>query len=199
MAKKIEGTNPKVDFYFNKAGQWQEAFQALRDIALASPLTESLKWGHPCYDHEGANIVLMHGFKEYCAFLFMKGALMKDPKGILIQQTAQVQSARQVRFTQVKDITRLKATLKAYIHEAIAVEQAGLKVTPRQTRDYPVPPEFQSKLRAMPALKSAFEALTPGRQRGYLLYFSSAKQSETRESRVEKSVPQILKGKGIDD
>jgi uncharacterized protein YdeI (YjbR/CyaY-like superfamily) len=199
MAKNIEGMNPKVDFYFNKAGQWQEAFQVLRTIVLSCPLTESLKWGHPCYAHEEHNIVLIHGFKEYCALLFMKGALLKDPKGILIQQTAQVQSARQIRFTQVRDITKHQSALKDYIREAIAVERAGQKVTPRATRDFPVAPEFQKKLKEMPALKSAFEALTPGRQRGYLLYFSSAKQSQTRESRVEKCLPLIREGKGLDD
>jgi uncharacterized protein YdeI (YjbR/CyaY-like superfamily) len=193
--------NPKVDGYFKKAQKWQEEFKALRTIILDSqpPLTEELKWGHPCYSFENANIVLMHGFKDYCALLFMKGALLKDPKGILIQQTENVQAARQIRFTNLREILQLKSTLKAYIHQAIEVEKSGLKVPLKKTSEFAVPDEFKKKLTKLPALKNAFKALTPGRQRAYLLYFSAAKQSQTRESRIEKYVPQILKGKGLDD
>lgn len=191
--------NPKVDFYFEKAGKWQEETEAMRTIALASKLEEELKWGCPCYTHEGTNVVLIHIFKEYCAFLFFKGALMKDPKKILIQQTENVQSARQVRFTSLKEVEKLKTTLKAYIKEAIEIEKAGLKVTLKKTTEYKVPEEFKKALKAMPDLKKAFEALTPGRQRAYLFYFSQAKQEKTREARIEKYIPQILKGKGLDD
>lgn len=191
--------NSKVDFYFDKAGKWQEETEAMRTIALGSKLEEELKWGCPCYTFEGANIVLIHVFKEYCAFLFFKGALMKDPKGILIQQTENVQSARQVRFTSLKEVEKLKATVKAYIKEAIEIEKAGLKVTLKKTSEYQVPEEFRKKLKAMPALKKAFEALTPGRQRAYLFHFSQAKQEKTREARIEKYIPQILSGKGLDD
>ncbi|HTC20480.1 MAG TPA: YdeI/OmpD-associated family protein, partial [bacterium] len=186
-------------FYFSKAGRWQGEFAKLRMIVLDGQLTEELKWGCPCYTFEKKNIVLIHGFKEYCALLFFKGALMKDPKGILIQQTENVQSARQVRFTGMGEITRLEPVLKAYIREAIGVEKAGLKVKKKTTADFKVPEEFQAKLEGSPALKKAFEALTPGRQRAYLFYFSGAKQSQTREARIEKWLPQILKGKGIDD
>jgi uncharacterized protein YdeI (YjbR/CyaY-like superfamily) len=193
--------NPKVDGYFKKAQKWQEEFKTLRTIILdcKPPLTEELKWGHPCYAIENANIVLMHGFKDYCALLFMKGALLKDPKHILIQQTENVQGARQIRFTNLQEIVRLKSTLKSYIHQAIEVEQSGLKVPLKKTSEFAVPDEFKKKLAKIPALKTAFNALTPGRQRGYLLYFSAAKQSKTRESRIEKYMPQILKGKGLDD
>ncbi len=191
--------NPKVDFFFNKAKQWQEEYEKLRLIALDCGLTEELKWGCPCYTLNKQNIVLIHGFKEYCAFLFFKGALLSDEHGILIQQTENVQSARQARFTSLREIIDLEPVLKAYIFEAIEVEKAGLKVTLKKTEEFKVAEEFQSKLNAIPALQTAFDALTPGRQKGYLLYFSQAKQSKTREERVEKYIPQILNGKGLDD
>ncbi len=191
--------NPKVNFFFNKAKQWREEYEELRRVALGCGLTEELKWGCPCYVHHNGNIVLIHGFKEYCAYLFFKGALLNDPNGILIQQTKDVQSARQIRFTNVEEIRELESALKAYIHEAIEVEKAGLKVEPKKTEDFEVPGEFQYKLDRIPALKKAFEALTPGRQRGYLYYFSQPKQSKTREARVEKFIPKILDGKGWDD
>jgi uncharacterized protein YdeI (YjbR/CyaY-like superfamily) len=191
--------NPRVDFFFTKAKQWRGEFEKLRAIALDCELTEELRWGKPCYTFEQANIVLIHGFKEYCALLFFKGALLKDPKGLLIQQTENVQAARQIRFTSAQEIVKLESTLKAYIKQAIEVEKAGLKVDYKKTAEFKMPVEFKNKLAAMPALKKAFEALTPGRQRGYLLYFSSAKQSQTREARVEKWLPQILDGKGLDD
>jgi uncharacterized protein YdeI (YjbR/CyaY-like superfamily) len=193
-------TNPKVDWFFSKAEKWREEFEQLRTIILESEgLTEELRWGKPCYTLEKGNIVLVHGFKEYCALLFFKGALLKDAKGILIQQTENVQAARQVRFTNVQEIVKMKPILKAYIHEAIEVEKAGLKVNYKKTSDFKVPAEFQAKLDEIPALKTAFDGLTPGRQRGYLFYFSAAKQSKTREARVEKCMPQILRGKGLDD
>ena len=171
----------------------------MRTIALGCDLVEELKWGCPCYTFEKSNIVLIHVFKEYCAFLFFKGALLKDPKKILIQQTENVQSARQIRFTNVQEIVKLEKTIKAYIYEAAKVEAAGLKVDFKKTSDFKVPEEFQTKLEKNKALKTAFEALTPGRQRAYLFYFSSAKQSKTREERVKKYMPQILKGKGLED
>lgn len=191
--------NSKVDFYFDKAKTWQEEIKKLRTIILDCHLAEELKWGCPCYTFEGSNIVLIHVFKEYCAVLFFKGALLKDPKGILIQQTENVQSARQVRFTSVSEITKLAHVLKAYIFEAVKVEEAGLKVTLKKTSEYRIPEEFQNKLDKMPALKKAFNALTPGRQRAYIFHFSSAKQSKTREARVEKYTQQILDGKGLED
>jgi uncharacterized protein YdeI (YjbR/CyaY-like superfamily) len=191
--------NPKVDGLLRNAKKWQEEFEALREIALDSPLTEEVKWGQACYTSDGRNVVLIHGFKEYCALLFFKGALLKDPKGILIQQTERVQSARQIRFTNVREIVEMKPTLKAYIQAAIEVEKAGLKVKLKKTSEFEIPAEFQKKLDENVALKKAFAALTPGRQRGYLFYFSAAKQSKTREARVEKFMPQILKGKGLDD
>jgi uncharacterized protein YdeI (YjbR/CyaY-like superfamily) len=191
--------NPKVDWYFNKAKKWREEYDKLRTIVLDCGLSEELKWGCPCYTFENSNIVLIHGFKEYCAFLFFKGALLKDAKGILVQQTENVQAARQIRFTDVEEITDLEAILKAYIKEAIKVEKAGVKVPLKKVSEFKMPEEFQNVLDGTPALKKAFHALTPGRQRGYLLYFSSAKQSKTRESRIEKSLPKILKGKGLDD
>ncbi|MFD2584418.1 YdeI family protein [Pedobacter vanadiisoli] len=192
-------TNTKVDFYFNKAKKWQEAVNLLRTIALDCGLTEELKWGCPCYTFKGNNIVLIHDFKEYCAFLFFKGVLLKDNEGILVQQTENVQSARQIRFTSALQIVEMKAILKAYIFEAIEIEKAGLKVELKKTAEYNIPAEFQSKLDHIPDLKEAFESLTPGRQRGYLLYFSAPKQSKTREARVEKFMPQILNGKGLED
>lgn len=191
--------NPKVDFFFTKAKSWKEEYKLLRMIVLDTGLTEELKWGQPCYVFEKKNVVLIHGFKEYCALLFFKGALLKDKKGILIQQTENVQAARQVRFTNVREIEKLKASLKAYIYEAIEVEEAGLKVEFKKTTDFKIPEEFEMKLKKMPALKKAFQALTPGRKRAYIFYFSSAKQSKTREARVEKYIPQILDGKGLDD
>lgn len=197
MAKM--NTNPKVDFFFNKTQPWQEEYKKLRKIVLDCELTEELKWGQPCYSSEGKNIVLIHGFKEYCALLFMKGALLKDPKGILIQQTENVQAARQVRFTNLKEIVKLEPVLKATIAQAIEVEKAGLKVQLKKTSEFKMPEEFKKKLEENPALKTAFQALTPGRQRGYLLYFSAPKQSQTRESRIEKCVKPILKGKGLND
>jgi uncharacterized protein YdeI (YjbR/CyaY-like superfamily) len=191
--------NPKVDAHVSKLKKWQAETQKLRTIVLECGLTEELKWGQPCYVLEGSNIVLIHGFKEYCALLFFKGALLKDPKGVLIQQTAHVQAARQIRFTTLQEITRMAATLKTYINQAIAVEKAGLKVEMKKTSEFAVPEEFQSRLDKNPALDEAFRALTPGRQRAYLLHFASAKQSKTRESRIEKCTPHILKGKGLDD
>ena len=190
--------NPKVDFYFSKPA-WQKEIELLRKIVLECGLNEELKWGVPCYTSGKANIVLIHVFKEYCALLFFKGALLNDADGILIQQTKNVQAGRQARFTNTKDIVRLASTLKKYIYEAIEVEKAGLKVVMKTSTDYPVPEEFQNKLNTLPALKEAFYALTPGRQRGYLLYFSAPKQSKTREARVEKSMKQILSGKGLND
>ena len=191
--------NPKVDFYFNKAKKWQEEFEKLRMIILDCGLTEELKWGVPCYTFEKRNIVLIHGFKEYCALLFFKGALLNDARGILIQQTKNVQAARQIRFTNVREIVKMKPILKAYIHEAIEVEKAGLKVNFRKTTEFIIPEELQNELDEIPALKTAFKALTPGRQRAYVLYFSQPKQSKTRESRVEKCMQQILIGKGLND
>jgi uncharacterized protein YdeI (YjbR/CyaY-like superfamily) len=192
-------TNPKVDAYLHRAKKWREEFEKLRKVILDCGLTEELKWGVPCYTFEKRNIVLIHGFKEYCALLFFKGALLKDAKGILIQQTKNVQAARQIRFTNVREIVKMKPILKAYIQEAIEVEKAGLKVKFKKTSEFTIPEEFQNKLDETPALKKAFAALTPGRQRAYIFYFSQPKQSKTRESRVEKSVPQILKGKGLND
>lgn len=192
-------TNPKADWYFRDAEKWQEESKKLRTILLDCPLTEELKWGKPCYSFQGGNIVLIHGFKDYCAVLFIKGALLKDPKSILVQQTENVQAARQIRFTNLQEIEKLEPVLKAYIREAIEVEKSGLEVEYKKTTEFKMPEEFQNKLDEMPALEKAFAALTPGRQRGYLLYFSSAKQSATRASRVEKYLSQILKGKGLDD
>lgn len=191
--------NPKVDWFFNKDTKWQDAYQTLRTIILDTGLNEELKWGQPCYTFEKSNICLIHGFKDYCAVLFMKGALLKDPKGILIQQTKNVQAARQIRFTNVTEITKLKKTLKSYIYEAIEAEESGLKVEFKKSSEFEVPEEFQTKLDKKPALKKAFYSLTPGRQRGYLLYFASAKQAKTRESRVEKYIPKILEGAGLED
>jgi len=191
--------NPKVDFYFNKAGKWQEEVEQLRSIVLDCGLTEELKWGCPCYTFRKSNIVLIHVFKEYCALLFFKGALLSDTHNILIQQTENVQAARQIRFTNAGEIAGQRSILKAYIYEAIEVEKAGLKVNLKQTEDFAVAQEFQQKLNTIPALKTAFEALTPGRQKAYLLHFSQPKQTSTREARVEKWMPQILNGKGLND
>ncbi|MET3194828.1 YdeI family protein [Bacillus sp. OAE603] len=191
--------HPKVDAFLSKAKNWQEEFENLRRIVLDCNLTEEFKWMHPCYTFEDKNIVLIHGFKEYCALLFHKGALLKDEKGILIQQTENVQSARQIRFTNVQQIIDMEEILKAYIYEAIEVEKSGLEVEFKKNTEYIVPEEFQVKLDEMPELKTAFEELTPGRQRAYLLYFAAPKQSKTRVSRVEKYIPQILDGKGLKD
>jgi uncharacterized protein YdeI (YjbR/CyaY-like superfamily) len=191
--------NPKVDFYFSEAKKWQEEIERLRMIVLDCGLTEELKWGTPCYLFEKSNIVLIHVFKEYCALLFFKGALLNNSDGILIQQTENVQSARQIRFTSVREIIELQAILKAHIYEAIEVEKAGLKVDFKKPEEFVVAKEFQHKLDQIPALKTAFEALTPGRQRAYLLHFSAPKQAITREARVEKYIPQIISGKGLKD
>lgn len=192
-------TNPKVDAFLSKAKNWREEMEKLRAILLNSELTEGLKWGKPCYTIDDKNVVLIVPFKETCALIFSKGALLKDKKGILIQPTENSQSARQMRFTKISEIVAMEATVKTYIKEAVEVEKAGLEVTFKKTSEFTMPAEFQSKLDEMPKLKKAFEALTPGRQRGYLLHFSSAKQSQTRTSRVEKCMPQILDGKGLDD
>lgn len=191
--------NPKVDFFFDKASKWQKEYEKLRTIILDCGLTEELKWGNPCYTFEDNNIILIHGFKEYCAVLFFKGALLSDANKILIQQTENVQSARQVRFTNVKEIVEMEKNLKAYIYEAIEVEKAGLKVKLKKTSEFKIPEEFQNKLNKKPALKKAFEALTPGRQRAYIFHFSQPKLPKTREARVEKNIPRILDGKGLDD
>ena len=191
--------NPKVDWFFDKDSKWQKEYKKLRKIILDCALTEELKWGCPCYTFEKKNIVLIHGFKEYCALLFFKGALLNDAEGILIQQTKNVQSARQVRFTNLKEIVKIEKILKAYIYEAVEVERAGLKVRLKKTSDFKIPGEFQKQLDKKPALKKAFDALTPGRQRAYIFYFSQPKQSKTREARVEKYRKQILSGKGLND
>jgi uncharacterized protein YdeI (YjbR/CyaY-like superfamily) len=191
--------NPKVDEFLSKAKKWQEEMEKLRMILLDCQLTEELKWGKPCYTFQESNIVLIHGFKEYCALLFIKGALLKDANGILVQQTENVQAGRQIRFTSVQEIIDMEAILKTYIYEAIEVEKAGLEVDFKKTSEFIIPEEFQNKLDEIPALKTAFEALTPGRQRAYIFYFSEPKQSKTRESRVEKYMQKILSGKGLND
>ena len=190
---------PKVDEFLSKATKWKEEYEKLRNIVLDCELTEEFKWMHPCYTFENKNIVLIHGFKEYCALLFHKGALLKDPHGMLIQQTENVQAARQIRFTNVQQIEEMEATLKAYIYEAVEVEKAGLKVNLKKHEEYIIPEELQNKFDEKPALKTAFEALTPGRQRAYIHYFSSSKKSITREARIEKYMQQILNGKGLND
>jgi len=195
----MNSMNPKVDFFFNKAEKWQEEFEKLRMIVLDCGLTEELKWGCPCYTFQKGNIVLIHGFKEYCALLFFKGALLQDDRGILVQQTENVQAGRQIRFTHMREIVELEPILKATIYEAIEVEKAGLEVSLKKTTEYSIPEELQHKFNEIPAFKTAFEALTPGRQRGYMLHFSAPKQSKTRELRVEKYMQQILDGKGLDD
>ena len=191
--------NPKVDEFISKANRWQEEFEKLRMIILDCQLTEELKWGVPCYTFQNSNVVLIHGFKEYCAILFIKGALLNDAQGLLIQQTEKVQAGRQIRFTYLNEIIKLEATLKAYIYEAIEVEKAGLKVELKKTTEYTLPEELLKKFEEIPALKTAFETLTPGRQRAYILYFSEPKQTKTRESRVEKYMQLILNGKGLND
>ena len=197
MARKAP--NPKVDRFFNKDSQWSEAYARLRGIALDSGLTEELKWGHPCYTLKGKNVFLLHGFNDYCALLFHKGALLKDDHGLLVQQTMNVQSARQLRFTSLAEIKKKERIIALYMAEAIDVEKAGLKVALKDTAQFDMPEEFRSKLEKMPALKKAFNALTPGRQRGYLLHFSSAKQAKTREARIEKNIERIMEGMGLDD
>ena len=196
---QMNKTNPKVDWYFIKAKKWRDEFETLRRIILDCGLAETLKWGHPCYASQGRNIVVIHGFKEYSALLFFKGASLKDKDGILIQQTENVQSARQIRFTNARQIVALEPTLKAYIREAIEVEKSGAEVKYKKTSEFKMPEEFRTRLAELPALRRAFDELTPGRQRGYLLYFSGAKQSATRESRIEKCMPHILEGRGLND
>jgi len=195
----MNGMNPKVEFFFNNAEKWQEEYEKLRMIVLDCGLTEELKWGCPCYTFQKGNIVLIHGFKEYCALLFFKGSLLHDANGILIQQTENVQAGRQIRFTNLREIVELEPILKAYVYEAIEMEKAGLEVSFKKHADYTIPEELQQKFDEIPLLKKAFEALTPGRQRGYMLHFSAPKQSKTRESRIEKCIEQILNGKGLDD
>lgn len=199
MSTKNMNKHPRVDAFLKASKQWREEFEELRSVALECPLTEELKWRHPCYTLGSANIVLIHGFKEYCALLFFKGALLKDPKGILIQQTKNTQAARQLRFTSVAEIRKQRSTIKEYILQAVEVEKAGMEVEFKETSKFEIPEEFQKQLRANRALKKAFETLTPGRQRAYLLHFSGAKQSKTRESRIEKCTPRILAGKGLKD
>jgi len=195
----MDNMNPKVDFYFNKAKKWQEEIERLRVIVLDCGLAEEVKWGCPCYTFDKSNIVLIHTFKEYCALLFFKGSLLHDSHGILIQQTENVQAARQIRFTNFLEIIENETILKTYIYEAIEVEKAGLKVELKKPAEFSVAEEFQIKLDENSALKTAFEKLTPGRQRAYLLHFSQPKQPKTREARVEKSLPKIFDGKGLDD
>ena len=192
-------TNPKVDVFIGKAKKWQEEFETLRTIILDCQLTEDFKWGKPCYTFEESSIVLIHGFKEYCAMLFFKGVLLKDVMNILVSQTENTQATRQIRFTDVDEIVEMETILKAYISEAIEVEKAGLKVAYKKTLEFTIPEEFQKQLDENPALKTAFKSLTPGRQRAYILYFSGAKQSKTRESRVEKYIQKILDGEGLND
>ena len=191
--------NPEVDWFFKKLTKWQAAYEVLRMLILDCGLTEEIKWGCPCYTVGKSNIVLIHGFKDYCALLFMQGALLKDPKKILVQQTENVQSARQIRFISVDEILKNKSVIKSYVKEAIQLDKAGLKTPLKKTSEYKMPAEFQAVLDDMPELQRSFHALTPGRQRGYLLYFSAAKQAKTRESRIEKYLQKILDGKGLDD
>jgi len=191
--------NPKVNFFFDNATQWKEEFEKLRAIALSTELVEDLKWGCPCYTYEGKNIFLIHGFKDYCALLFFKGALMKDPDHILIRQSENVQAARQIRFTELQQIIDLEKNLQAYMFQAVEIEESGAKVEMKKTKEFEMPEEFQHQLDNNSILKEAFESLTPGRQRAYLLHFSSAKQPKTREARIEKCIPQILEGKGLTD
>jgi len=198
-SNSVRSSNPLVDKVHGKEKRWSAEFAALRELCLASGLNEELKWGQPCYDLNGAKVVLIHGFKDYCALLFMKGALLKDPKGILVQQTKNVQAARQIRFTALADLVKHKATLQTYISEAIAVEKSGARVEMKAAAQFDVPEEFRKRLDDDPKLAEAFHALTPGRQKGYLLHFSGAKQSATRAARVEKHAPRILRGLGLDD
>ncbi|EKJ85778.1 uncharacterized protein YdeI (YjbR/CyaY-like superfamily) [Leptospira meyeri] len=197
--KQSNSKRNQIDLYFQKIKNWKQEFQILRSIALEIELQEEIKWGQPCYTLNGQNIFLVHGFKEYCAILFFKGALLKDPKKILIQQTKNVQSARQIRFKNVSEITKLKTTIKSYIKEAIQLAQSGKKIVLKKTSEYEFPEEFLKRLEEEPKLQTAFESLTPGRQRGYLLHFSGAKKTETRVERIEKQIANILKGKGLND
>ncbi|MDG5472346.1 YdeI family protein [Jeotgalibacillus sp. ET6] len=197
MTKSI--ASRKVDGFLKKEKKWQAEFQKLRELMLECGLTEDFKWMHPCYTVDGKNVVIIHGFKDYCAIMFQKGALMKDPDHLLIQQTKNSQAARQIRFSQAEEITALGETIKMYIQNAIEIEKAGLEIDFKDTSEYTVPEELQHKFEEMPELKTAFEALTPGRQRGYLLYFSEVKQAKTRESRIEKAMEKIMDGKGLRD
>ena len=199
MSLNMNTPNPKVNWFFEKDGQWKASFAKLRELALDTGLTEELKWGHPCYTLKGKNVFLMHGFNDFCALLFHKGALLKDDHGILVQQTANVQSARQIRFGSLKQIKEMAPVIRSFMEQAIVVEKEGMKVPLKSTQEFAMPEEFAAKLKAMPALKKAFQALTPGRRRGYLLHFAGAKQSKTREARIEKNVGRILTGKGLDD
>jgi uncharacterized protein YdeI (YjbR/CyaY-like superfamily) len=191
--------NPSVNWFFEKSTKWQSAYLELREILLSFDLNEELKWGCPCYTYENKNVVLIHGFKEYCALLFMKGSIMNDPNQLLIQQTENVQAARQIRFKNIEEIISQKSIIKSYIKNAIEIEKSGVKVEMKKSSEYKIPEEFQSALNEMSELKLAFDKLTPGRQRAYLLYFSSAKQSKTRTERIEKYIPKILDGKGLED
>ena len=191
--------NSRVDWYFAKNERWEKEIRKLREIILDCRLTEELKWGCPCYTVSGSNIALIHVFNEYCALLFFKGALLKDEHRILVQQTKNVQAARQIRFTNLREVVKIERVVKAYIHEAIEVEKSGLQVELKKTSEFEMPEEFKNKLKELPALKKAFYALTPGRQHGYLIHFSTAKQSKTREARVERCLERILDGKGLDD
>lgn len=195
----MNGINPKVNWYFEKAEKWRDEITLLRQILLGCELVEELKWGCPCYARDGNNIVLIHTFKEYCAVLFFKGALLEDPRGLLVQQTRNVQSARQMRFTSVRDLAGREAALKAFVRQAIKIEQAGLKVEMKKTADFDMPAEFQARLAESAPLREAFAALTPGRQRAYLLFFSSAKRADTRMARIDKCAPKILEGLGLND
>lgn len=192
-------TNPKVDRHLAKVTRWGAELAALREIALGCGLSEELKWGHPCYTLGEKNVILLHGFKEYCAVLFFKGALLEDPRGLLVQQTKNVQAARQLRFTSLAEVTSRARALRAFVKQAVAVEKAGKAVPRKETGDFDVPAELEAAFRRAPALKRAFGALTPGRQRAYLLHFGGAKQSATRAARVEKHRARILAGKGLDD
>ncbi len=199
LLMKNNRMNTKVDEFLSNAKQWKEEYEKLRNIVLDCELTEEWKWMHPCYTYQKKNIVLIHGFKDYCAILFHKGALLQDTHGILIQQTENVQAGRQIRFTNVQEIVELEPILKAYIIQAIEVEKAGLKVDLKKTTEFKMPEELQNKFDEIPALKTAFESLTPGRKRAYMLHFSKPKQSKTRDSRIEKCMQQILEGKGLND
>ncbi len=191
--------NQKVDAFLKRQKRWRAELEKLRGILVGTGLTEELKWGHPCYTQDGKNVALIHGFKEYCAILFHKGALLKDPEGVLVQQTKNVQAARQIRFTSVQEVAKLEKTIAAYVREAADNERAGMKVQFKKTEEFDLPEELASKLAGSPKLKAAFTALTPGRQRAYIFYFSQPKQSKTRAARVEKNIPRILKGLGLDD
>lgn len=191
--------NPKVDWFFQKTTRWRGEFAQLRKIVLGSGLSEDLKWGQPCYSYQGNNVVLMHGFNDYCALLFMKGALLKDEVGVLVRQTENVRSARQLRFSNLQEVVGAENMIVSYINDAIEIEKSGQKVQRKSTAEFKVPEELQNRFNGDPAFKAAFDALTPGRQRGYLLHFSGAKQSKTREARIDKALDRIFEGKGLDD